>query len=88
MNINLLKGKQKEIKMRFQLSTNDREDFYMAFHGKDFYYALWELDQDVLRHKIKYDENLTEEQLAIYQEVRDKLYEIMSEHGIDFEHIS
>jgi hypothetical protein len=33
----------------------------MAFHGNDFYFTLWEFDQDVLRQKIKYDENLTEE---------------------------
>ena len=74
--------------MRFQISTNDREDFYLAFHGKDFYFTLWEFDQDVLRKKIKYDESLTEEQTAIYQEIRDKLYEIMDEHGIDFNSVS
>jgi hypothetical protein len=74
--------------MRYQISTNDREDFYLAFHGKDFYFTLWEFDQDVLRKKIKYDESLTEEQTAIYQEIRDKLYEIMDEHGIDFNHVS
>jgi hypothetical protein len=74
--------------MRFQISTNDREDFYLAFHGKDFYYALWELDQDVLRKKIKYGEDLTDEQLEVYQKIRDDLYEIMSEHGVDFDHVS
>lgn len=74
--------------MRFKLETNDRDDFYLAFHGKDFYFTLWEFDQDVLRKKIKYDESLTEEQTAMLEKVRDELYEIMNEHGIDFEHIS
>ena len=74
--------------MRYQISTNDREDFYLAFHGKDFYFTLWEFDQDVLRKKIKYDESLTQEQLDIVEKIRDELYEVMSEHGVDFDHVS
>ena len=74
--------------MRFKLETNNREDFYMAFHGKDFYFTLWVFDQDVLRKKIKYDESLTEEQTAMLEKVRDELYEIMAERGVDFDHVS
>jgi len=74
--------------MRFQLSTNDREDFYMAFHGRDFYRVLWEFDEDVLRAKIKYDESLTDEQTELLEKVRDELREIMDDHGVDFSHIS
>jgi len=74
--------------MRYQISTNDKQDFYMAFHGSDFYFTLWEFDQDVLRKKIKYGENLSKKQIDILEKVRDELYEIMSEHGVDFNHIS
>ena len=73
--------------MRFKLETNDRQDFYLAFHGNDFYYCLWDIDQS-LRSKIKYNETLTDEQIKVLQEVRDELGETMSEHGVDFEHIS
>ena len=74
--------------MKYQLSTNDREDFYMAFHGKDFYFTLWDLDNDVLRQNIKYNEKLSKKELAVYEKIRDDLRDLMSEHGIDFEHVS
>ena len=74
--------------MKYQISTNDKDDFYLAFHGADFYFTLWEFDQNVLREKIKYGQNYTDKEIELLEKIRDELYEIMSEHGIDFEHIS
>ncbi len=75
------------IHMRYQISTNDKQDFYMAFHGSDFYFSLWDLDQ-YLRNQCKHNPNLLAgEQLDAIEKVRDELREIMSEHGVDFNHI-
>jgi len=73
--------------MKYKLETNDKQKFYMAFHGEDSYFALWDLDQD-LRSKIKYGEQYTEEQKEAFQLVRDNLTDIMDGHGVDFEHVS
>ena len=74
--------------MRYSIQTNDKQEFYLAFHGNDFYYCLWNFDNDVLRNYLKYDDSLTSEQIEIVEKIRDRLYEIMSEHNVDFEHIS
>ncbi len=78
---------REEPTLKYKIETSDKEEHYMAFHGSDFYHALWDLDQ-YLRGKIKYgaeEENLDEDTL---QHCRDKLTEFMEDNGIDFEHIS
>jgi hypothetical protein len=73
--------------MRYQLATNDKQDFYMVFHGSDFYFSLWDLDQ-YLRNQVKHNPNkLSGEQLDAIEKVREQLNEIMSEYGVDFNHI-
>jgi len=62
-------------------------DFYMAYHGDDFYSILWNLDQ-YLRNQIKYhSDDLGEEKEVALQSVRDKIYELMENHGVDFNHV-
>ena len=73
--------------MKYKIETTDKQDYYMAFHGADFYFTLWDLDQS-LRSKIKYNDKLTDEQIKVLQDLRDELNELMYEHGVDFEHIS
>ena len=73
--------------MKFKLETNDKQDFYMAFHGSDFYFTLWDLDQS-LRSKIKYNDKLTDEQIKVLQDFRDELSELMYEHGVNFDNVS
>ena len=73
--------------MKFKLETNDKQDFYMAFHGADFYFTLWDLDQS-LRSKIKYNDKLTAEQIKVLQDLRDELSELMYEHGVNFDNVS
>ncbi len=73
--------------MRYQLETNDKQDFYMALHGSDFYFSLWDIDQ-YLRNQSKYNpDNLSGKQLDAVDKVREELHEIMSEHGVDFNQI-
>ena len=60
-------------------------DLYMAYHGDDLYFTLWDLDQGFFRYHLKHNPtDLTEEQLEILQKGRDMLYELMEEYNIDF----
>ena len=64
---------------------DDNQEFLLATKGLDFWSVLWELDQD-LRAKTKYaPDNLPQDKYDAYQEVRDKLYELMSESNITFD---
>lgn len=63
----------------------DNQEFLLATKGLDFWSVLWELDQD-LRAKTKYaPDDLPQDKYDAYQEVRDKLYELMSESNITFD---
>lgn len=65
------------------------KNFWMAFHGSDLYFTLWDFDNDVLRNHIKYNpDNLSGKQLDLLEKIRDELYEIMSSHGVDFNSVS
>ena len=64
---------------------DDQQDFEMASNAMKFWSVLYELDQD-LRSKTKYaPDSLPQDKYDAYQEVRDKLYELMSENLISFD---
>lgn len=64
---------------------DDQQEFDLANSGLKFWSVLWELDQD-LRAKTKYaSDDLPQDKYDAYQEVRDKLYELMSESNISFD---
>lgn len=64
---------------------DDQVEFDLAIHGNKFWSVLWELDQD-LRAKTKYaPDNLPEDKYDAYQEIRDRLYELMSECDVNFD---
>jgi vacuolar-type H+-ATPase catalytic subunit A/Vma1 len=64
---------------------DDQVEFDLANNGRKFWSVLWELDQD-LRAKTKYaPDDLPQDKYDAYQEVRDKLYELMSEDNISFD---
>lgn len=63
------------------------DDLYMIYHGEDFYFILWDLDQ-YLRSQIKYhSDDLSEEKEAAFQLARDKIYELMENYEVDFNHV-
>jgi hypothetical protein len=69
--------------LEFNLPEDDQE-FTLATNGLNFWSVLWELDQD-LRAKTKYaPDGLPPDKYDAYQEVRDKLFELMSESHISF----
>lgn len=64
---------------------DDQVEFDLANNGSKFWSVLWELDQD-LRAKTKYaPDDLPQDKYDTYQEIRDKLYELMSEDNISFD---
>ena len=63
------------------------DDLYMAYHGEDFYFILCDLDQ-YLRSQIKYhSDDLSEEKIAALQLARDRIYELMDNYKVDFNHV-
>lgn len=57
----------------------EQDEFTLANRGKDLYGILWEFDQ-WLRSEIKYNNK-------DYQNVRDKLYEIMNREFFSFDEV-
>jgi hypothetical protein len=64
---------------------DDQQDFNMAVNAMKFWNVLYELDQD-LRSKTKYaPDDLPQDKYDAYQEVRDMLYELMSNNNISLD---
>ena len=64
---------------------DDQQEFDLATSGLKFWSVLWELDQD-LRAKTKYaPDDLPQDKYDAYEEIRDKLRELMSESNISFD---
>jgi hypothetical protein len=67
---------------------DDQQEFDLATSGLKFWSVLWELDQD-LRAKTKYaPDDLPQDKYDAYEEIRDKLRELMSESNISFDMVS
>ena len=59
----------------------EQEEFKTATSATDMSLTLWDFAQ-FLRQKIKYEE-LSESDYAVYESVREKLYEIANEHNVE-----
>ena len=68
-----------KLTLEFKLPEED-EEFYYANNGLNYYSVCHELDQ-YLRSKVKY-EPLTEKQDDIYQEIRNKLYDLIQNNNV------
>jgi hypothetical protein len=62
----------------------ESQQYAIANKGSDLSIILWDFDQ-WLRSELKWNDKLTEEQGNFYEAVRDKLRDIMSEHGLTFD---
>ena len=62
----------------------DKSDFNLALKGSDWWHVCWEMDQ-WLRAQYKYmpDEGYSEDKYNTYVEAREKLFELMSENGVN-----
>lgn len=66
----------------------DRDDFALATNASKMWSVLWELDQD-LRARVKYaPDDSNEDKLEAYQEIREKLRELMRDEDISFDMVS
>jgi hypothetical protein len=59
----------------------DQHEWDNAVKADAMYIALWDLSQE-LRSMWKYQQFKTEEEYIIVETIRDKFYEILSEHNI------
>lgn len=70
--------------LEFNLPDDDQE-FVLATNASSFWYVLYQLDQD-LRAKTKYaSDDLPQDKYDAYEEVRDKLHELMSASNVSFD---
>lgn len=72
-----------EDKMKAILEFNlpdDQHEFEFATQGGSMYVALWDISQE-LRRITKYEE-LSDEEWKIAEKIKEKFYEILSEHNI------
>lgn len=70
--------------LKFYL-PDDQQEYDLANNGLNFWRVLYELDQD-LRSKTKYaSDDLPKDKYDAYQEIRDKLHELMTENNINLE---
>lgn len=60
----------------------DQPEYNTAIKGGDWKHVCWQMDQ-LLRKEIKYNESLSEEQLIVYEGVREELYGFMNENNVD-----
>lgn len=66
----------------------DNQDFQMAVNSMKFWSVLYELDQE-LRSKTKYaPDDLPQDKYDAYQEVRDRMYELMNEYNISLDMVN
>ena len=65
-------------------------DVYMAYYGSEMYFTLWNLDQ-YLRAITKYGSadgrKYNEKEQDFAQGIRDKLYKLMEDNGIDLDRV-
>ena len=60
----------------------EQYEFNNAIKGGDWKDVCWQMDQYLRKH-IKYDESLSEEQLRVYEGIREELYSFMIENKVD-----
>ena len=64
---------------------DEKQEYDLANSALNFFSVLWELDQD-LRAKTKYAaDDLPQDKYDAYEEVRDKLRELMTESNVNFD---
>tara|TARA_B110000285_G_C14578194_1_gene360918 strand:- start:211 stop:447 length:237 start_codon:yes stop_codon:yes gene_type:complete len=73
--------------LKFNL-PEDNQEFKLATKASDWWNVCWQMDQ-WLRAQYKYmpDEKYSKEKYDAYYEARDKLFELMSENGVNLEDV-
>ena len=64
---------------------DDQQEYDLANNGLNFWRVLYELDQE-LRANTKYaPDDLPQDKYDAYQEIRDKLHELMNDYNVNLE---
>lgn len=76
-------------KLTFDLMDNEQKrKFKTALKADDLVFALREFDEHVLRQMIKYDPNLTQDQLEVLEKVRGELHDLLRDNDIDLDDLT
>jgi hypothetical protein len=71
-------------KLEFEL-PDDQQDFNVAINGLNFWRVLNSMDQ-YLNSNTKYaPDSMSKEKYDTYDEIRDKLFELMSENNVSLD---
>lgn len=62
----------------------EAEELNDAINGRKWKAVVWEIDQE-LRKEVKYNEALPDEVHDAYSNFRDRIRQIVSEHGLELE---
>ena len=61
--------------------------FFKIYRGDNFYFMLWELDR-YTREQLKNNiDKLSSMQIAAFLSARDKIYELMENYKVGFNHV-
>jgi hypothetical protein len=69
--------------LKFNL-PDDQDDFRYAVEGTKWYLVVHTFDQ-YLRSRIKYNDNLSDEELELLEKVREELYSTIQGYQLSFE---
>lgn len=71
------------MKATLEFNLPDEEQlFRAAVNAEKAHLVIWNL-VEFLRYKINRDENLSEEQEKVYQDLSDKLFELLEKYKVD-----
>lgn len=72
------------MKITLTFSEEEQVEAMQALNGSKWMCAMWELDQ-WLRAEAKYNDKLTEKEVDLIYEVRDRIQQELNENGLHFD---
>lgn len=74
------------VTMQYSFKIPEEEQFYYELKNADCFAGVLVDLADIIRDKIKYNEDLTDEELKAYGDVQKLLYDLISEYGITLDY--
>ena len=50
----------------------EQEEYKMANKGSDYFHALWDIDQEIFRKRVKYDDTLSDKEYKLVEKMREE----------------
>jgi hypothetical protein len=70
------------VKFEIHGEFHDMDQLKQAVHAMGIASTIWELDNQILRNTIKYDEKATEEVVEYAEKIREKIRELLEANGV------